>query len=202
MNGSGRELVREPDGAWPSADRVRFGWRCGISSVFWEDRCSHERTVSRVLSCWRPGGRLGAEEEEEGLRCEREQGDARGVKTRGGGEGARGGGDSGREYNMVDWPRRMDGGDLYNTACLFKQVTARSRSRSPHSILDLPPDRKRRVTLLPFRIQVTCKSLTSTFVLRLPCQRLLPFFAQLGPLYLPLFRPFNPIRKPRVRDAP
>lgn len=45
--------------------------------------CSKERTVNRDFSCWRPGGRLGADEdeEEEGLRWEREEGDASGVKT-------------------------------------------------------------------------------------------------------------------------
>lgn len=31
MNGSGRELARRLEAVYPSADLVRFGWRCLIS---------------------------------------------------------------------------------------------------------------------------------------------------------------------------
>lgn len=68
---------------------------------------------------------------------------------------------------MAGWSteiRSVDG--FIEKRGLFKQVTARSRHRSPHSILDPSPD-FRRVAFLPFRTQHDAFFLSGLFSLTL-----------------------------------
>lgn len=95
--GSERDWVREAEEMLSIAERMRFGWRWRSDRR--GERSSHDRTVRRERSCRRPGGRLGDDDDDdEGLR---EEGEGSGVNAQRGGEGALGGGDSGRKHDMA-----------------------------------------------------------------------------------------------------